>query len=83
MMTSGGNSILLLRPVTFIKTHSVASTSAESSWLAEPNSGQMLEYPILARINPPASVMTVAKYTLQTSLRQPSAWAMSSTLNSS
>gem|GEM_PF-7041665 len=43
MMTSGGKSILLLRPVTLRKTHSVMSTSAESSWFAEPNSGQMLE----------------------------------------
>ena len=42
MMISGGNSILLLRPVTFRNTHRVASTSALSSWLAEPNSGQML-----------------------------------------
>ena len=42
MMMSGGKSILLLRPVTFRKTHSVMSTSAERSWLAEPKSGQML-----------------------------------------
>ena len=42
MMTSGGKSILLLRPVTFRKTHRVARTRALSSWLAEPNSGQML-----------------------------------------
>lgn len=42
MITSGGKSILLLRPVTFRKTHSVIRTSAERSWLAEPNSGQML-----------------------------------------
>ena len=42
MMTSGGNSILLLRPVTFRNTHRVARTRALSSWLAEPNSGQML-----------------------------------------
>ena len=31
MITSGGNSILLLRPVTFRNTHSVTSTRAESS----------------------------------------------------
>ena len=31
MMISGGNSILLLRPVTLRKTHSVMRTSAESS----------------------------------------------------
>ncbi len=41
MITSGGNSILLLRPVTFRNTHSVTRTRAESSWFAEPNSGQM------------------------------------------
>ena len=42
IMTSGGNSILLLRPVTFRNTHRVTSTNALSSWLAEPNSGQIL-----------------------------------------
>ena len=42
MMTSGGKSILLLRPVTFRNTHRVTSTSALSSWLAEPNRGQIL-----------------------------------------
>ena len=42
MMTSGGNSILLLRPVTLRKTHRVARTRALSSWLAEPNRGQIL-----------------------------------------
>ena len=42
MITSGGNSILLLRPVTFRNTHSVIKyQGAESSWFAEPNSGQM------------------------------------------
>ena len=41
MMISGGNSILLLRPVTFRNTHRVARTRALSSWLAEPNRGQM------------------------------------------
>ena len=42
IMTSGGKSILLLRPVTFRKTHRVARTRALSSWFAEPNRGQML-----------------------------------------
>ena len=43
MITSGGKSILLLRPVTFRNTHRVMSTRALRSWLAEPNRGQMLE----------------------------------------
>ena len=42
MMISGGKSILLLRPVTFRKTHRVDRTRALSSWFAEPNRGQML-----------------------------------------
>ena len=42
MMISGGNTILLLRPVTRRNTHSVMSTRALSNWFAEPNSGQIL-----------------------------------------
>ena len=42
MMISGGKIILLLRPVTLRNTQSVMSTRALSSWLAEPNSGQIL-----------------------------------------
>ena len=43
IIISGGNSILLLRPVTLRKTQRVTRTRALNSWLAEPNSGQMLE----------------------------------------
>ena len=59
------------------------STNALSNWFALPNSGQMLAYPILVRINPQASVNTVAKYLLQKTFLQPSACSISSTLNSS
>ena len=65
MMISGGNRVLFFLPVTFRNTQSVISTNALSNWFALPNSGQMLAYPILVRINPQASVNTVAKYLLQ------------------
>ena len=41
IMIRGGNSILLLRPVTFKNTQRVISTRALNNWFAEPNSGQM------------------------------------------
>ena len=74
---------MLLRPVTLRNTQSVRSTSALKSWLAEPNSGQMLAYPILVRINPNTSVTIVEKYVLQKSFLHPSACSISSTLKSS
>jgi hypothetical protein len=56
---------LLLRPVTFKNTQSVIRTSALNNWLAEPNNGQMLAYPIFVSTKPQRSVMIVEKYVLQ------------------
>ena len=50
MITNGGTSVFSVLPVTFRNTHSVISTSALSSWLALPNSGQILEYPTCVRM---------------------------------
>ena len=83
MMMSGGNSVRFSRPVTFRNTHSVIRTSALNSWLALPNSGQILAYPTFVRMNPQASVMMVEKYLLQRTLRHPAACSISSTLKSS
>ena len=83
MMASGGNSILLLRPVTFMNTHRVTRTRADNNWLADPNSGQMLEYPIRVRTKPKNRVSRVETYLLQMNFLQPSACSMSSTENSS
>lgn len=64
MMIRGGKSILLLRPVTFKNTQSVRITRALNNWLAEPNNGQILAYPILVRMNPHTNVTIVEKYVI-------------------
>ena len=83
IMIRGGKSILLLRPVTFKNTQSVIRTSALNNWLAEPNNGQMLAYPIFVSTKPQRSVTIVEKYVLQSNFLQPSACSISSTLKSS
>ena len=83
MMIRGGNKVLFCLPVTFRNTHNVISTNALNNWFALPKSGQILEYPICVNTYPHASVITVAKYLLHRTLRQPSACSISSTLNNS
>lgn len=54
----------------------VLSTSADSNWLADPNSGQILAYLIRVRIYAGISVMIVEKYVLQRSFLHPQIFSL-------
>lgn len=54
----------------------VLSTSADSNWLADPNSGQILADPIRVRIYAGISVMIVEKYVLQRSFLHPQIFSL-------
>ena len=71
MTNIGMYSVQPVLPVVFKKTASAISTSAASSWFAEPNSGQILLYPPSVSKYPKNKVMMVAKYLLVRTFCQP------------